>query len=493
MDFQTTNITGIIYTDNDDSLPQSKKEVCLYDGYNVEFYRGLGTGTSKGTTLLGDVGAYIIRGGAEYNYSASAKVCVVNASDGKAYHFNVGTGTFTEITTGFTTTAKTTYAEMDGSIIVNDGINDAKKLTYNGSTWAVASLGTTSQRGLAMTVWKNRLFIGSSTSATLYWSTLGDNADWGTTGANGAGSNSNFFNDSTPITALIEWNDLLLIYKKNKIYFIQGGTDQNEWIWGQFSASVGSPSPNGTANYLTEHWMFDNDLLAIGAFGKDGETKLNAEYSDDINEDFENLVSPENVKLIPYHKRDQLRCYVTYSGDDYIKYCWIYCFTKKRWFLKKYPHNITTAFLYDGDIYIGTAAGEVLKDDDGNTFNGTAVENLMLLPFLHFGYLNWEKEVSEILLGLDRLNTTNFTFRVRYNNESDGAYTEKEFSITGADDLIWGEGNWGEKNWAASGVAKAIFRPNKRFETIQIGLYSNGVADRFMVRSLLIKDIVAAT
>jgi hypothetical protein len=465
----------------------------LYEGtFNVEYYKGEGLRKANGYTVTSTItGNSAILGLAE-STNGDDKYLLANSAAGKLYEINTGSGATTEISTGFSTTAKVTYLNFKDTAegtIVNDGINDPKFIKNSGGTWSVAACNTgATQRGSALGQYKHRAFIGAG--GKLVWSALGDPTDWST--LDDAGENANFANESSTISAMLDYGNFFAIHKEaGKIYYLLGDTDPDNWVFDQLANAKGAYSQRDVVNFNREQWFFDNGLFTLESFDKEGNVTVGGEKSENINKDFENWAdsAAKNYFILGYHKRNQLRIYYQRNGDSYIKNCWIYDLQDKAWYHREYDINITCGCIYDGEIYLGTSTGLVLHDDTGSTFNGVAVTADLIFPFFHFGSVDELKELGELVYSLDSQNTQDFQILQRLDNQKDLALINVKTVSANDDSLIWDDGTWDDDSWGQYFVNKVKYFPKGAHYTWQFGLRAVNSTDNFCLRSMIIKNI----
>ena len=78
--------------------------------------------------------------------------------------------------------------------------------------------------------------------------------------------------------------------------------------------------------------------------------------------------------------------------------CFCYDTEAKAWLHRKVPQEVTSAFEFNNEVYIGTKDGKVLKEFFGLTFDGQPIEFYWKSPWFYFGDSSSNKTTSRKFL-----------------------------------------------------------------------------------------------
>jgi hypothetical protein len=376
------------------------------------------------------------------------------------YRLNLSLGTLTEVHSGLSTTAKCCYANYNNGVIVTNGVDDP--VFYEEGVGA-SVLSDTPPVGVPIEVYKARVFIASG--STLHYSALGNQNDWTT--AEDAGYIANFHNDSSPIVALKVYGEYLAIYKTQGTYILSGSDPENFIITPISNKGATSTWCVGTIDNI--QYFFNGESITPLRFNELGQVKLADDVSIKIKPIFEDLDSSNfnQVMCIPYQKKNQIWFYFS-DDDENLDVCYIYDYFHRSWY-KRVGLAITCGTTIDGIIYTGTADGEILKEDYGENFNGSAIEAWWYSPWFTFGSPGIPKELNyfSIWLYQSQKSPIEVLYSKNYNGQ-DQKYNS--VSVFANEDLIWDTGDWDLDSWSSEKAIKKKIRINGKSESVQIGV-----------------------
>jgi hypothetical protein len=236
--------------------------------------------------------------------------------------------------------------------------------------------GGTNIRSLALEVYKGRIWMANG--STLYYSALGKFDDWQT--QNDAGSISNFHNDTSPITALCNFKDVLVIHKKESSFILSGNSPEN-FVITPFS-NLGAISPMGI-NVANGRQIFFNRAVYPFVINELGEITQGSAISENIKTKLESFNNSKNEKciLLNFKNKSQIWCFLYENNDDYFHTILIYDYFNNAWFQRIVPYDITSAWEYQGGIYCGLRDGKIVKESVGTSFMGAPIEFNWKSPF----------------------------------------------------------------------------------------------------------------
>ena len=467
---------GIRYNAPNELLNQSGVHLDWWDAQNVEYNPSLGlitmNGNEKIMTLPSKVTGLFdyIRGNLHYALATS--------SNGNLYELNLAGGTYTQKYSGLA--SNPCFANFNNGVIITDGVNTP--IFYDHIS-GVTSLGSSAPKGLAVAVYKNRLFIANG--AVLYFSALGNQYDW--TSANDAGYLGNLNDSSANITALYGYEDYLVIHTENSVTLLCGSSPADFAL--RKISDKGSLSPRGVTTFNNSHLYFNNGVYPL-EFGPLQQIMLGDELSIKIHPEFLKLDNSRlnEITAFEYRSKRQLWFYLPYAETQGLTTAWIYDLINKAWF-KRVGIPVNCASVINGNIYTGGLDGSVYLEDSGNTFSGSPINSYWYTPFMNFNAPFYKKSFDRLIIKFERSVINNCNLVFRYNDDT--TYEDVKVIQHSDNDLVWAVdqndpagGIWGTSPW----TIQIYFDYNQLFsgifETLQIGFSTSTAAQKMCVRGL---------
>lgn len=304
--------------------------------------------------------------------------------------------------------------------------------------------------GLAIASYKGRIWVGTNDGKLLY-SELGLYNGWDI--RYDAGAFENFEEDGSEFTGLHTWSEYLICHKKQYTYILDANSDDSSnWQVKPYSEST-CYSQQSMVSCNEGYFIYSDlstsilPLLSRSIYNTTYQAK---EISQKIKDSFMYI---DNTKLANIYatyapKKQYLMFYMPFSnGNGSSNKCFIYDLLTKSWLYRELPQQITCAFSYDNDVYIGTEDGYVLKEFTTSTFNGAPVEFSYTTPsYIWGGGINYVT-TSEFRVKL--LNETSNHFYIE--TIRDGSKTSKDKRLisnakTNGVALVWDIGlNLGDR------------------------------------------------
>ena len=342
-------------------------------------------------------------------------------------------------------------------------------------------------RGLAIQLWKGRLFVGD-TSGIVYFSELGYYNRWDV--KYDAGAISDAYNDSSGVKALGLFSTYLVVHKEFFTYLLTGTDSVSEnWVLSPYcSISCDSQQSFVVSNAI--YYVFSKENLGIYPLTQItvfGDKYVGKEISVKIRNMFNNLRIDEVDKIFAVRnpQKRQLMMYMPFNDQIGSNTAVIFDFQTKSWLLRQVPQEVTIAFEYNNQVYIGTADGLVLQEFTGSTFNGQFINAYYKTPWLSLGASNYFKSVGEFTIQMEE-DASN-VFEVRVYRDGNSPYTIRDIDNSTGDTtaLIW-EGivdtatnitTWDNYNWIQSGFISPRFPLEQtfaqnlqlQFSTVELG------------------------
>lgn len=425
---------GLDFKNSPPLVEQSEKRVFWSDGYNVELLQNGGIVKMNGSQLFAKLPSEeeIIAGfqGENFGY----KFLVVVTKNGNFYHYE--NGEFVLKHSGLAVDAKPAFKVYLNGIFVSNGVDEPFLFVPGNNPEIITANAVTASnhniRGVAVEVYKGRIWIADG--STLYYSALGKYNDWAS--SNDSGSISNFHNDTSPITALCCFKDVLVIHKENSSFILSGNSPDNFTI--QPFSNLGALSPFGIVTANGKHLFFNKQVYPF-VINDLGEIIQGSAISSIIENKFDEFINSQNRQCVflNYASKSQIWCFLYKSNKNYIDTILIYDYANNAWFQRIVPYKITSAWECDDGIYTGLADGRIVKEDAGSSFLGEPIEFLWSSPFFHFGLVNSYKTIESLALVFATNKDNNFNFQVKKDYSSYEVYDKTFFSNTNSNTLVF--------------------------------------------------------
>lgn len=356
-------------------------------------------------------------------------------------------------------------------------------------------------RGLALQSYQGRIFVGGN-DGILYYSEVGLIHGWDL--KYGAGAIPSFYDDNSDFTALGLWDKYLIICKRERSYILDG-TDADTTNW------TVSPYSDFTCN-SQQSWLVANNSFLVytrtggGIYPLLQRTIYNANYQGNdlsvkIRDSFEYINTAKFDYIFPVYapKKKYIMFYIPMLMGIGSNYCYIFDIQSKTWLLRVVPQDVTVAFRYNNEIYIGTSDGKVLKEFSSLTFNGQPIEWYWKSPWFSYGEGSNHLSTREFRINIAEESTNRFHIR----NRRDGKDTYNTRAVSNNLDsfigLVWDVDNeensltdttWDNDSWVTtSHIVKRFPLPKQYFQTTQIEFYGNAVDEGMSIYGFEIDGI----
>lgn len=328
-------------------------------------------------------------------------------------------------------------------------------------------------RGLALQYYQGRLFIGS-TDGALFYSELGSYNKFDI--KYGGGVIRNIYNDTSEITALGLYSSYMMIHKRHGSYIFDGKSSEPEnWEINPYS-NITCRSQQSFTVFNRLYFVYSDDNMGIFPLTMQtiyGDKYVGNVVSEQINNLFYELRTWETDKIfiVRMPEKRQVCFYCPFTSGKGSNIAIIYDLHTKTWLKREVPQNVTIAFEYDNQVYIGSNDGKVFREFYGQYFDGEPIIAYWKSPWFDFGNTGYYKSFKEFALFLVEEKTCNFKLRVRKDISSD--YIERKISseIYDTDALVWDDGipdngnltYWDENTWVKTGITVRRFPTERQF------------------------------
>lgn len=348
-------------------------------------------------------------------------------------------------------------------------------------------------RGLAINSYRGRIFVGSD-DGVLYYSEVGLIHGWDL--KFGAGAIPTFYDDNSDFTALGIFDKYLVICKRERSYLLDGTSSQDiDWTINPYSDYTCDSQ---------QSWLVANNSFLVYSRQAGGIYPLlqrtiyspnyqGTEISIKIRDSFTNISTSKYDYIFPVYNPNKkyLMFYLPTVMGTGSNYCYIFDLQTKTWLLRILPQNVTVAFRFDNNIYIGTQDGLILKEFVGSTFNGETIKWSWKSPWFSFGDGSNYLSTREFRINISEEGANNFQVKVRRDGIDKASNRKVSVNDNNFRSLVWesklGEDSitdtvWGEDNWTINKYTiKRFPLANQYFQTLQIELYGENLNENMNI------------
>lgn len=356
-------------------------------------------------------------------------------------------------------------------------------------------------RGLALQSYQGRIFVGGN-DGILYYSEVGLIHGWDL--KYGAGAIPSFYDDNSDFTAFGLWDKYLIICKRERSYILDG-TDADKTNW------TVSPYSDFTCD-SQQSWLVANNSFLVytrtggGIYPLLQRTIYNANYQGNdlsvkIRDSFEYINTAKFDYIFPVYapKKKYIMFYIPMLMGIGSNYCYIFDIQSKTWLLRVVPQDVTVAFRYNNEIYIGTSDGKVLKEFSSLTFNGQPIEWYWKSPWFSYGEGSNHLSTREFRINIAKESTNRFHIRNRRDGKDTYNTRVVSNNLGSFIGLVWDVDNeensltdttWDNDSWVTtSHIVKRFPLPKQYFQTTQIEFYGNAVDEGMSIYGFEIDGI----
>ena len=347
----------------------------------------------------------------------------------------------------------------------------------------------TNIRGLAIQYYNGRLWVGTDNG--LFYSQVGQYNKWNI--KYDAGVLYSIYNDSSEIKALGLFSEYLLIHKKFSTYILTCTGDATTIAVKPFS-NITCESQQSWIVSNTRYYIYSKEFMDIYPLVQHtvfSDKFIGEPITQKVRNIFHNIRYEDSDKIfcVSRPKARQMMFYLPMNNKLGSGEALIFDFQTKSWLLRIVPQEVTIAFNYNNNVYIGTQDGLVLREFSGNSFDGKPIVAYYKSPW--FDWCNgYTQSFAEFMLEID--NSYNNNFYIRTQKDGESRYEDRIISsdmLTG-NALKWeGVTNnddnntfWDEDQWA-SGTFENIrmLLPNNVFEDFQIEIGTKELGQSFAI------------
>lgn len=372
-------------------------------------------------------------------------------------------------------------------------------------------------RGLALQVYNGRLWVGGEKG--LFYSGVGLYNGWDVY-ANDAGYIPEIYNDSSTVTALGLFSEFLMIHKQYSSYILTCQDEDSASMSIKPFSNITCESQQSWIVSNTKYFVYSDEFMDIYPLVQ--HTIFNDKFlGEPITQKVRNLfinvnqADADKIFCVSRPKFRQMIFYlptILYPGSNYGL---IYDFQTKSWLLRVVPQDVTIAFNFNNNVYIGTRNGLVLREFSGRTFqeydeDKDEIKDLPINAYYKSPWFDWSdgymQSFAEFLIEIDGESTNKFYIRTQKDGQSRFEDRIIDNDLLNGNALVWDsedgiEDNntvWGyPKDDPEQGIyynqtigdewVKATFDnirmllPNNVFEDFQIEIGTNELGQGFSI------------
>lgn len=406
------------------------------DAKNIEIYSNKGIIKQKGNTKLFELPVEESITGMHQMENDNVYKLVITSQSGKIYIYSDSTKQLTLLNKTLTGTNVKFACFLNGILISTE--SDTMFYIKNDAQYTIDDCNLT---GLddepvypdCIAVYQGRVWVADD--STIYYSALGTYDNF--TETDDAGYINNFHTDISNITGMHNYKDCLSVYKKEKVYLLQGTNPDNFKIIP--FADKGTESPNSILNVDNKQYFLSNGIYALEQVGELNQIRLGSSISENITPEFDNFDKSElkNTIAVHYQNKHQMWFLFPYVNQHYYKTIWINDYVNGVWYKRVLPQNITYMCCFMNNILSSDSSGKVYIEDAGTTFDGQVIDFMWKSPFLSLSNVHHRKIIDEFYFILDDEQDNKFNFYV-YKDYDGNCPDDRELIYSrNLSQLIW--------------------------------------------------------
>lgn len=242
-------------------------------------------------------------------------------------------------------------------------------------------------RGLALTTYRGRIWVGDR-EGRLFYSEVGNIHGWDI--HYDAGAFDSFFEDNTDFVALGLWAEYLVAHKRERTYLVNASSDlTSNWEVKQYSEYTCDSQQsfvvanNGYYVFSREaggiYPMLSRSLYSVLYQAKESSIKVHDSF------DIINTAKFDEIYSVYHPSKKYIMFYIPMLNGIGSNECYILDIQTNSWLHRQVPQEVTCAFQYKDQVYIGTAQGKVLKEFSGRSFDGEKINFSWKSPWFTWG------------------------------------------------------------------------------------------------------------
>ena len=405
---------------------------------------------------------------------------VVAARGEKIFSATAGGSSWTERDTGRTSAG--TYGferfNFDGNskLIVVDGANAPTVFNTAMSATDVSNSDVAGSK--FVTAFKNHMFYAgkSSTPQTLVFSVPFDEDAFGS----GAGS----IKVDDTITGLKVFRENLFVFCENRIFKISGSSS-SDFAVSAITRDIGCINGNTIQEFAGDLIFLGPDgLRTVAGTARIGDVEIGT-ISANVQSIFDdNLASASQFQSVVIPDRSQYRIFFTKDGTGQNSTKGVACVLKGQTFefseLRGIRPASTDNFVSAGNVIVlhgDYSNGYVYRQEQGNTFDGTAILAKYRSPDMTFGDAGIRKHMQRVVVNFKPESSIDADLFLRYDYESKDSARPSAYELDSQDiAAIYGTSTYGTSSSVVGtygGASQPLFRQSVEGSGFAVALRVN--------------------
>lgn len=356
-------------------------------------------------------------------------------------------------------------------------------------------------RGLAIQYYNGRLWIGGDNG--LFYSQVGQYNKWDI--KYDAGVLYSIYNDTSEIKALGLFSEFLVIHKKFSTYILTCTGDSSTINVKPFS-NITCESQQSWIVSNTKYYVYSREFMDIYPLVQHtifSDKFLGEPVTQKVRNIFQNLIAENsgNIFCVSRPKARQMIFYLPLVNQLGSAYGLIFDHQTKSWLLRNVPQNVTTAFNYNSNVYIGTEDGMVLREFASRTFkmynpDTDEIEDAPIISYYKSPWFDWTngytQSFAEFIIELDNSSENKFYIRTQKDGQSRFEDRIIDSLALNGDALIWdgpvtqelpdNDTSWDNDIWVKGTFENIrMLLPNNVFEDFQLEIGTNELGQAFSI------------
>ena len=344
-------------------------------------------------------------------------------------------------------------------------------------------------RGTAIQFYNGRLWIGGDNG--VFYSQVGQYNKWDI--KYDAGVLYSIYNDTSEVKALGLYSDYMLIHKEFNTYLLTCTGDSSTIQVAPYS-NVSCDSQQSWIVSNTKYYVYSRENMDIYPLSQRtifSDRYLGEAITNKVRNVFQNLrdADLEKIFCVSLPRKRWMLFYMPMVDQLGSSYALIYDFQCKAFVCRKVPQEVSIAFNYQNEVYIGTTDGLVLKEFTGTSFNGETLNAYYKSP-----WFDWAGDYNQSFaeFAVDLASEYNNNFYIRTFKDGDSPYEDRiiddgSLYTTG---LIWdgdthietNNTKWDQDVWTSGSFnSLRMLLPNNIFETFQLEIGTNTLGQAFAI------------
>jgi hypothetical protein len=356
-------------------------------------------------------------------------------------------------------------------------------------------------RGLAIQYYNGRLWIGGDNG--LFYSQVGQYNKWDI--KYDAGVLYSIYNDTSEIKALGLFSEFLVVHKKFSTYILTCTGDSSTINVKPFS-NITCESQQSWIVSNTKYYVYSREFMDIYPLVQHtifSDKFLGEPVTQKVRNIFQNLIAENsgNIFCVGRPKARQMIFYLPLVNQLGSAYGLIFDHQTKSWLLRNVPQNVTIAFNYNSNVYIGTEDGLVLREFASRTFkvynpDTDEIEDAPIISYYKSPWFDWTngytQSFAEFIIELDNSSENKFYIRTQKDGQSRFEDRIIDSLALNGEALIWdgpitqelpdNDTSWDNDIWVKGTFENIrMLLPNNVFEDFQLEIGTNELGQAFSI------------